>query len=103
MLLFGINLENYIIGGIPLNTEKLINEFQEITKKIDIYETERNTLLLKIKELKKENKKVLEKAEKANDRITKSVYRAMSAAYLYFIEEIESIFSFHIEKKEDIK
>lgn len=85
-----------------MDTNKIISEFQNISSKLSTYETERTNLFSKIKLLDKENKKLTEKIKKETDPILKSLYKTRIVANQYFIDEINSIFSFQVEvpKKE---
>ena len=80
-----------------MDTNKIISEFQNISSKLSTYETERNNLLLKIKLLDKDNKKINEKIKKETDPVLKSLYKSKVVANQYFIDEINSIFSFQVE------
>lgn len=82
-----------------LNTNKFISEFQEISTKIDTYESERNNLLNRVKELEKENKKYQEKINKTTDTLLKTLFKAKILSNQFFIDEINTIFSFNQNNK----
>lgn len=86
-----------------MNTNKFISEFQMISTKLNDYEKERNSLLTKIKELEKENHKLQEKIKKTTDSLLKALLKAKIISNQFFIDEINSIFSFNQnnQKKEN--
>lgn len=81
-----------------MDANKLITEFQNISSKLNSYELERNNLQSKIKLLEKENIKLNDKVKKEVDPLLKSLYKSKIVANTYFIDEINSIFSFYTKK-----
>ena len=86
-----------------MNTDKIINEFQNINSKLSTYENERIALQLKLKELDKEIKKLNDKIKKETDVVLKSLYKSKIVANQYFIDEINKIFSFQAENYKKVK
>lgn len=78
-----------------MDTNKFISQFQEISTKMETYESERNKIFNRTKELEKENHKLKEKINKTEDKLLKALLNAKIISNQFFIDEINSIFNFN--------
>lgn len=78
-----------------MDTNKFISQFQEISTKMETYENERNKIFNRAKELEKENHKLKEKINKTEDKLLKALLNAKIISNQFFIDEINSIFTFN--------